>query len=139
MSSALLFNVRPNADDWLTEAAAMEIIMRPSQTPAVTLVAGARTRLAFIALTVISVTADYGTLHAGTGRPLATAGAQAAQQEWPSEAYRVEWEEAHVPQEAAAEQTLAVPVTLRNSGNKIWPTSVVFVAYHWFRDKKLVV
>jgi hypothetical protein len=60
-------------------------------------------------------------------------------QAWLDEAYRVGWEEAHVPQEAAANVVLAVPVTLRNRGNRIWPTSQVFVAYHWFRDHKLVV
>lgn len=65
--------------------------------------------------------------------------ATAAGQEWPGEAYRVEWEEAHIPEEVAASGRIAVPVTLRNSGNRVWPASQVFVSYHWFRDGKLVV
>ena len=83
-------------------------------------------RLALIALMVMPVTTTDQTVRAAQG------------QAWPNEAYRVEWEESHVPTEAAANTTLAVPVTLRNSGNRVWPASVVFVAYHWFRDDKLV-
>jgi hypothetical protein len=58
---------------------------------------------------------------------------------WPKEAYRVEWEETHIPPEAAANMMLAVPVTLRNNGNRVWPSSVIVVSYHWFRDDKLVI
>src|SRR5688572_32307305 len=57
----------------------------------------------------------------------------------PDQAYRVEWEETHTPTEVAARITIAVPVTVRNSGNRIWPSSEVFVAYHWLRDGRLVV
>jgi hypothetical protein len=57
----------------------------------------------------------------------------------PDPAYRIEWEEAHTPAEVAARITIAVPVTVRNSGNRIWPASEVFVAYHWLRDGRLVV
>src|SRR5687768_15218921 len=65
-----------------------------------------------------------------------SAGGQAIQQpvadtSRPDKAYRVEWEEAHTPTEVAAHITIAVPVTVRNSGNRIWPASEVFVAYHW--------
>jgi hypothetical protein len=76
-------------------------------------------RLALVALMVVPVTTST--------------------QEWPSEAYRVEWEEAHIPEEAAANVTIAVPVTLRNNGDRAWPQSQVLVSYHWFRDGKLVV
>jgi hypothetical protein len=55
-----------------------------------------------------------------------------------SAAYRVLWEEAHVPVEAAAKIVMAVPVTVRNIGNKKWPAASVFLAYHWFRDGHLV-
>ena len=58
---------------------------------------------------------------------------------WPDEAYRVEWEAAHIPQEVSASTRIAVPVTVRNTGNRLWPVSEVFVAYHWFRDDRLVV
>ena len=63
----------------------------------------------------------------------------AVDQTWPTEAYRVEWEEAHIPEEAAANVTISVPVTLRNNGDRVWPASQVLVSYHWFRDGKLVV
>ena len=63
----------------------------------------------------------------------------AVDQTWPHEAYRVEWEEAHIPEEVAANVTIAVPVTLRNNGDRAWPASQVLVSYHWFRDGKLVV
>ena len=58
---------------------------------------------------------------------------------WPDEAYRVEWEAAHIPQEVSASTRITVPVTVRNTGNRVWPVSEVFVAYHWFRDDRLVV
>ena len=58
---------------------------------------------------------------------------------WPDQEYRVEWEEVHMPAEAAAGVRIAVPVTLRNSGNRVWPNLQVFVSYHWFRDDRLVV
>jgi len=54
-------------------------------------------------------------------------------------AYRVNWEDAHVPQEAAPGLMLAVPLTLRNTGGRVWPASVVYVSYHWFRDGALIV
>ena len=28
---------------------------------------------------------------------------------------------------------------MRNTGNRVWPASQVFVSYHWFRDDRLVV
>ena len=58
---------------------------------------------------------------------------------WPDEAYRVEWEEAHIPKEVAPSVRIAVPVTLRNTGDRAWPASQVFVAYHWMRDERLAV
>ena len=58
---------------------------------------------------------------------------------WPDQAYRVAWEEAHVPVEVVANVRIAIPVTVRNSGNRVWPASQVFVAYHWARDNRLVV
>ena len=48
-------------------------------------------------------------------------------------------QEAHIPAEVAAGVKIAVPVTLRNTGNRVWPASQVFVSYHWFRDDRLVV
>jgi len=63
----------------------------------------------------------------------------AVDQAWPNEAYRVEWEESHVPEEVAAKSTIAVPMIVKNNGNLVWPASQVFVSYHWFRDGKLVV
>jgi hypothetical protein len=62
-----------------------------------------------------------------------------AAEPWPDQAYRVEWEEAHLPEEVAANVTIAVPLTLRNSGDRAWPASQVFVSYHWLRDGKLAV
>jgi hypothetical protein len=64
------------------------------------------------------------------------AGGQAV---WPDQAYRVEWEEAHIPDDMAASAKIAVPMTLRNNGDRAWPASQVFVSYHWFRDDRLVV
>jgi hypothetical protein len=58
---------------------------------------------------------------------------------WPDEAYRVKWEEPHIPAEAPPKTRIAIPVTLRNNGNRVWPESQVFVAYHWLRDGRLVV
>jgi hypothetical protein len=58
---------------------------------------------------------------------------------WPDQEYRVEWAEVHVPAEVAAGVRLAVPVDMRNSGNRVWPASQVFVSYHWFRGDRLVV
>ena len=112
--------------------------MRPSEMPPAPVI-GWHVRLALVVLMVMPVTTADPTLRAAPDRPAAAASARALGQEWPSEAYRVEWEEAHVPQEAAANLMLAVPVTLRNSGNRLWPASLVFVAYHWFRDDKLIV
>lgn len=58
---------------------------------------------------------------------------------WPDQAYRVEWEAAHVPEEVAASSRIAVAVTVRNNGDRVWPASQVFVSYHWLRDERLVV
>jgi hypothetical protein len=58
---------------------------------------------------------------------------------WPDEAYRVEWEETHIPEEVAPNVRIAMPVTLRNSGDRVWPASQVFIAYHWLRDGRLAV
>ena len=112
--------------------------MSPSETLSAPVI-GWHVRLALVVLMVMPVTTADQTLRAAPDRPAGAASAPALRQEWPSEAYRVEWEEAHVPQEAAANLMLAVPVTLRNSGNRVWPASLVFVAYHWFRDDKLIV
>jgi len=117
----------------------LEHDMRPSHTLAVTLLPGSCACLAIVALTVVSVTTTHETVHAAQGRPVATADAQASEREWPEKAYRVDWVEADIPEEAAANVMLAVPVTLRNIGNRAWPASAVFVAYHWFRDDKLLV
>jgi hypothetical protein len=62
-----------------------------------------------------------------------------AGREWPDRAYRVEWEDVHVPEEVVTSTKVAVPVTVRNSGDRVWPASEVFVSYHWFRDQQLVV
>lgn len=70
---------------------------------------------------------------------LVTAAPQQGNTPWPDEAYRVEWEEAHIPTEVAPSVRLAVPVTLRNTGDRAWPASQVFVAYHWLRDGRLAV
>ena len=71
---------------------------------------------------------------------LATAAPQpAVNSPWPDEAYRVEWGEAHIPSEVARNVRIAVPVTLRNAGDRAWPASQVFVAYHWMRDGQLAV
>jgi hypothetical protein len=58
---------------------------------------------------------------------------------WTDQAYRVEWAEVHLPVEVAPGVRIAVPVTMRNTGNRVWPASQVFVSYHWFRDDRLVV
>ena len=58
---------------------------------------------------------------------------------WSAEAYRVQWEDPQIPEEVAADLKMAVPVTVRNIGNRTWPASQVFVAYHWYRDHRLVV
>ena len=107
--------------------------------PASVAVIGWHVRLALVVLMVMPVTTADPTLRAAPDRPAAVAGARALGEEWPSEAYRVVWEESHVPQEAAANLILAVPVTLRNSGNRVWPASLVFMSYHWFRDDTLIV
>ena len=112
--------------------------MRSSETLPASVI-GWHVRLALVVLMVIPVTTAHQTLRAAPDRPAAAAGAGALEQEWPSEAYRVEWEEAHVPQEVAANLMLAVPVTLRNSGNRVWPASLVFISYHWFLDSKVIV
>lgn len=54
---------------------------------------------------------------------------------WPDEAYRVEWIDAHTPEEVAPNIRLAIPVTLRNAGDHVWPASQVFISYHWFRQE----
>ena len=59
--------------------------------------------------------------------------------QWPDQAYRVEWDEAHIPEEMTASSKIAVPVTVRNTGDRVWPASQVFVSYHWLRDDRLVV
>lgn len=63
----------------------------------------------------------------------------AANAPWPDESYRVEWVEAHVPETVAPNVRIAIPVTLRNDGDRVWPASQVFVSYHWFRGGRLVV
>jgi hypothetical protein len=94
--------------------------MRRFETPPSPVI-GWSVRLALVALMVM---------------PVST---RALGQQWPNEAYRVEWEEAHIPDEVAANVTIAVPVTLRNTGDRAWPAAQVLVSYHWFRDGKLVV
>jgi hypothetical protein len=118
----------------------MEHDMRPSETlPASSPVIGWHLRLALVTLMIMPVTSALQTVRAAPDTPAAPVVAQAPAQAWPAEAYRVEWYEAHVPQEAATNRVLAVPVTLRNSGNRAWPASVVLLAYHWFRDDQLVI
>jgi hypothetical protein len=114
-------------------------ILGEQDVPAGAAVIGWHVRLALVVLMVMPVTTADQTLRAAADRPAAAVGARALGEVWPSEAYRVEWEEAHVPQEAAANLTLAVPVTLRNGGNRVWPASLVFISYHWFRDDTLIV
>ena len=63
----------------------------------------------------------------------------AARPAWPDGAYRVEWGDAHVPGEVVTNSKVAVPVVVRNIGDRVWPASEVFVSYHWFRDDQLVV
>ena len=63
----------------------------------------------------------------------------AANTPWPDQAYRVEWEEAHIPDEVVTGVRLAIPVTLRNTGDRAWPASQVFIAYHWLRDERAAV
>ena len=58
---------------------------------------------------------------------------------WPDRAYRVEWEDAHIPEEVVTSSKIAMPVTVRNNGDRVWPASEAFVSYHWFRDNRLVV
>jgi hypothetical protein len=58
---------------------------------------------------------------------------------WPDRAYRPQWEAAHIPGEMAASTVVAVPVAIRNNGDRVWPASQVFVSYHWLRDEQLVV
>jgi hypothetical protein len=102
-------------------------------------VIGWRVRLALIVLMVMPVMSGYDAMSAAPERSALTVVARRPELAWPNEAYRVQWEEAHVPPEVAANMVLAVPVTLQNSGNRAWPASLVFLAYHWFRDQKLVV
>ena len=85
-----------------------------------------RSRLTFVLLALLG------------GATGAVAG-QAAAPAWPDPAYRVEWAEAHGPAEVSAGVRIAVPVTMRNDGNRMWPSSQVFVSYHWLRDDRLVV
>jgi hypothetical protein len=63
----------------------------------------------------------------------------AARPAWPDRAYRVEWADAHIPGEVVTSSKIAVPVTVRNIGDQVWPASEVFVSYHWFRGDQLVV
>ena len=58
---------------------------------------------------------------------------------WSAESYRVQWEDPQIPEVVAANVAMAVPVTVRNIGNRRWPTSLVFVSYHWYRDHRIVV
>ncbi|HET9013630.1 MAG TPA: hypothetical protein VFN38_17525 [Gemmatimonadaceae bacterium] len=80
----------------------------------------------------IAVSALLGTATAALSQP-------AAGPPWPEQSYRVEWSEAHVPAEVAAGIRVAVPVAVRNDGDRVWPASQVFVSYHWFRDDRLIV
>jgi hypothetical protein len=95
--------------------------------------------LALITSLAVSVTVACQPGRLAASQQAASLVEQAARDRWPSEAYRVEWEEAHIPEEVAANVKMAVPVTVRNIGNRVWPASQVFVAYHWFRDYRLVV
>jgi hypothetical protein len=63
----------------------------------------------------------------------------AARPAWPDRAYRVEWADAHIPGEVVTSSKIAVPVTVRNIGDQVWPASEVFLSYHWFRGDQLVV
>ena len=90
---------------------------------------------ALMAVTVLAACHEAGNLSASA----AAVEQVVPNKSWSPEAYRVEWDEAHTPTEVAARITIAVPVTVRNSGNRMWPASEVFVAYHWLRDGRLVV
>jgi hypothetical protein len=79
---------------------------------------------------IVALVAVFGAATLAAGGPVAP---------WPDQAYRVEWTAAHIPAEVAAGVRIAVPVTVRNDGNRTWPASQVFVSYHWFRDDRLVV
>jgi hypothetical protein len=102
-------------------------------------VIGWQVRLALIVMMVMPVMSAYDAVSAAPESSALAGVAQRPELAWPNEAYRVQWEEAHVPLEAAANMVFAVPVTLRNGGNRVWPASLVLLAYHWFRDQKLVV
>jgi hypothetical protein len=96
--------------------------------------------LALIASLAVSVTAACQPRRLASSQPAASLVERAARdRSWPSDPYRVKWEEAHVPAEVAANVTMAVPVTVRNIGNRKWPAASVFLAYHWFRDSQLVL
>jgi urease beta subunit len=85
--------------------------------------------LTFVVFSTIAAVTVSVSGHAASGAPDA----------WPDQAYRVEWEEAHIPEDVAASAKIAMPVTVRNNGDRAWPASQVFVSYHWFRDDRLVV
>ena len=98
-------------------------------------------RLALLALMAVTASVGRDAVHAAPieSALAAVIGQPVAAKSWSSQAYRVEWEDAHIPEEVAANVVMAVPVTVRNIGNRVWPASQVFVAYHWFRDDRLVV
>jgi hypothetical protein len=95
--------------------------------------------LALVSLMVVCVTDVFEGVHAAPLQAATVGTAQSPESAWPEKAYRVDWVEADVPEEAAPNVILAMPVTLRNTGDRVWPASAVFVAYHWFRDNKLVI
>jgi hypothetical protein len=92
-------------------------------------------------LAAVTVSNRGQALRAGLDPPVLAAGIQqpVVDPPWPDQAYRVEWMEAHIPAEVAAGVRIAVPVDVRNSGNRVWPAAQVFVSYHWFRDDRLIV
>jgi len=92
-------------------------------------------RRALMAVTVLAACDAVASLSA----PAAAVEQAVLNKSWSAEAYRVQWEDPQIPDEVAANLKIAVPVTVRNIGNRVWPASQVFVAYHWYRDHRLVV
>jgi hypothetical protein len=78
-------------------------------------------------------------LIAGLTAPVTGHATRTVPEAWPDQAYRVEWQEPHIPDEVVAQRKIAVAVTVRNAGNRVWPASQVVVSYHWLRDAQLVV
>jgi hypothetical protein len=99
-------------------------------------------RLEFVVsgvIAVVTMSAVGPVLRALPGQPAPAAAIAQQGADRPDLTYRVEWEQAHVPEAVTAGITIAVPVTVRNNGSKVWPASQVFVTYHWLRNEQIVV